>query len=201
MQQREMSEMLNNEFHAATESAGLRRGGDFIGQSVPHVKRLLKAGTPRHEILTSLATAGEVLAGPGAVVSILVIDKDGLLRNGASPNLPADYLAAIDRLKPNPNLGTCASAAATGCVVLTPDFRADDKWEELRHLPMALGFMGAWSRPIKSPEGVVLGTFGTYYREPRLPTAAEQNGVELLANGADLFLKYFLTRRGRGGAV
>ena len=149
----------------------------------------MEAGTPRREILTSLATAGEVLAGPGAAVSILVIDKDGLLRNGASPNLPADYLAAIDRLKPHPDLGTCASAAATGCVVMTPDFRADNKWAELRHLPMALGFIGAWSRPIKSEEGTVLGTFGTYYREARLPTTAEQNGVELLANVAALVLE------------
>ena len=28
---------------------------------------------------------------------------------------------------------------------LTPDFSADDKWAELRHLPMSLGYVGAWS--------------------------------------------------------
>ena len=73
-------------------------------------------------------------AGGGAVTSILVLDKDGLLRNGASPNLPADYLKAIDRRRPSPLLGTCAAAAATGRVVITPDFFADDNWAELRHL-------------------------------------------------------------------
>jgi hypothetical protein len=51
-------------------------------------------------LLSKLASAGEKLAGPGAVVSILLIDEHGLLRNGATPNLPADYLHAIDRLKP-----------------------------------------------------------------------------------------------------
>jgi hypothetical protein len=157
---------------------------ESIGLLVEKVKHLLESGTSRHEILTYLATAGEVLAGPGTAVSILVIDQDGLLRNGASPNLPADYLMAIDRLKPNPDLGTCASAAATGSVVLTPDFRADDKWAELRHLPLALGFIGAWSMPIKSTEGEVLGTFGTYFREARLPSAQERSGVEALANAA-----------------
>jgi hypothetical protein len=36
-----------------------------------------------------------------AVCSVLLLDDEGLLRNGASPGLPADYLAAIDRLKPD----------------------------------------------------------------------------------------------------
>jgi hypothetical protein len=155
--------------------------GDIVGRATQRVEAMLEAGVTRCEALTHLATAGEVLAGPDSAVSILVLDQDGLLRDGASPNLPADYLAAIDRLKPNPNLGTCAAAAATGCVVLTPDFQADEKWAELRHLPLALGFVGAWSHPIKSSAGAVLGTFGTYFRSRRLPTPAERAGVERLA--------------------
>jgi GAF domain-containing protein len=149
---------------------------------------MLNARVPRHEILTCLAQAGEELAGPGAVTSILVLDEDGLLRNGASPNLPANYLAAIDRLKPDANVGTCAAAAATGSIVVTPDFLADDKWAELRHLPCSLGFVGAWSMPIKSPEGTVLGTFGTYFRDRRSPRPEERRGVELLATAAALVL-------------
>jgi GAF domain-containing protein len=138
--------------------------------------------------LARLVAAGEISAGPGAVVSILVLDEDGLLRNGSSPNLPADYLKAIDRLKPNPDLGTCAAAAATGAVVITPDFRADDKWAELRHLPLALGFAGAWSMPIKSRDGRVLGTFGTYFRESRVPSQEELQLVERLAAEAALLI-------------
>lgn len=149
---------------------------------------MLDAGVSKREILTLLATAGEVLAGEGAVTSILVLDDDGLLRNGASPNLPTDYLAAIDRLKPNPGVGTCAAAAATGAVVITPSFVADDKWAELRHLPAALGFVGAWSMPIKNSAGKVLGTFGTYFRQSRPPTTEERKGIELLASAAALAL-------------
>jgi len=108
----------------------------------------------------------------------------GLLRNSASPNLPGDYLKAIDRLRPNPNVGTCAAAAATGCVVITPDFHADEKWAELRHLPLALGFVSAWSMPIKSSNGYVLGTFGTYFRESRQPTKNELEAVQRLAVAA-----------------
>jgi len=126
----------------------------------------------------------EALARDNVVASILLLDRDGLLRNGASPNLPADYLDAIDRLKPDPDLGTCAAAAATGEVVETPSFYDDRRWAELRHLPLALGFLGAWSQPIKAADGRVLGTFGTYFREHRRPTAAEREAVALLAEAA-----------------
>ena len=162
--------------------------GGAVEHAAAQVRQMLNAGTPRCEILTRLAAAGEALAGPGSTVSILVLDEEGLLRNGASPNLPSDYLHAIDRLKPDAGVGTCAAAAATGAVVITPDFYADDKWAELRHLPHSLGFVGAWSMPIKSPEGTVLGTFGTYFRDRRSPTPEERRGVELLAAAAALVL-------------
>lgn len=160
----------------------------FIDGVTDHVHSMLADGKSQREILTHLATVGEALAGPQATVSILVLDEHGLLRNGASPNLPSDYLDAIDRLKPDATIGTCAAAAATGCAVITPDFRADDKWAELRHLPLALGYVGAWSMPIKSNDGPVLGTFGTYYRQRRTPTTEEQSGVERLAAAAALVL-------------
>jgi hypothetical protein len=148
------------------------------------VEELLDSGVSRRELLTRLAAAGELVAGSGAVVSILVLDEEGLLRNGASPNLPADYLTAIDGLKPDPGVGTCAAAAATGTVVITSDFCADEKWAELRHLPLALGFVGAWSMPIKAPDGRVLGTFGTYFRDRRCPSPDEERKVAHLATTA-----------------
>jgi GAF domain-containing protein len=118
----------------------------------------------------------------------LVLDEEGLLRNGASPNLPADYLAAIDKIKPDPNLGTCAAAAATGEVVITPDFSEDTKWAELKHLPMALGYIGAWSVPIKAGDSKVLGTFGIYFRERRFPSLEERKGMSILVHAAAIAL-------------
>jgi len=138
----------------------------------------------KEEILAFLASAAEKAAGPDAAVSILLLDKFGLLRNGASPQLPSDYLQAIDGLKPDANVGTCAAAAATGKVVFTPSFYADNKWSELRHLPTSLGFVGAWSMPIKTNENKVLGTFGTYFRNQRKPSDEEIKGTELLASAA-----------------
>jgi GAF domain-containing protein len=146
--------------------------------------KMLEDGSSKEDILSYLTTAAETGSGIDAVASILLLDDEGLLRNGSSPKLPADYLKAIDGLRPHPNVGTCASAAATGSIVLTPDFHADDKWAELKHLPLALGFVGAWSMPIKTADGKVLGTFGTYFRNKRKPTPVEMKGIELLASAA-----------------
>jgi hypothetical protein len=176
--------MEQHELSSVPLAGAAESNDEFVEQSYERVQEMLKAGMPWREILACLATAGEDLAGSGASVSILILDENGLLRNGASPNLPHDYLQAIDRLKPDPKVGTCAAAAATGISVMTPDFCADDKWAELRHLPLALGFVGAWSMPIKSPEGKVLGTFGTYFRDRRSPTPKERRGVEFLAKAA-----------------
>ena len=155
---------------------------DPVTEACARAQRMLEDNAPRDAILNCLVAAAETVSGPRTAVSVLVLDNDGLLRNGASPNLPPDYLDAIDGLKPNAVVGTCAAAAATGAVVVTPSFLADGKWTELRHLPLAIGFVGAWSMPIKSTsDGRVLGTFGTYFRDERLPTGPEMAAVRALA--------------------
>jgi GAF domain-containing protein len=148
-------------------------------------ERLAEAGAPLREVLAQLTSAIEAV-GTDCVASILLLDREGLLRNGASPNLPADYLDAIDRLRPDADVGTCAAAAATGEVVLTPSFYDDRRWAELRHLPLALGFVAAWSMPIKAAEGRVMGTFGTYFRQQRLPTEGERQAVAQLSATASM---------------
>ena len=179
---------MSSTFELNTVGAGKHsRGIESLAHDA-HERALgmLARGDSRMAVLNHLVGAAEAIAGPGCVSSILVLDQEGLLRNGASPNLPSDYLDAIDRLKPSPNLGTCAAAAATGEPVFTPDFCADAKWAELKHLPLALGFTGAWSMPIKTAEGEILGTLGTYYREKRQPGKAEFEAVRVLAAAAAL---------------
>jgi signal transduction histidine kinase len=166
-----------------------QRAAERVATLLAAQKRALEMmlrADPLTDILAHLATIVEDLSGGRTVASILLLDKEGGLRNGASPNLPAHYLAAIDGIKADPGVGTCAAAAATGNVVLTPDFCADPRWKGLSHLPVALGFAGAWSMPIKARDGRVLGTFGTYFRERREPTAQERRTVEILAQTAAL---------------
>jgi len=159
---------------------------DAVHAAHDRALRMVEEDASLRDILWHLANTVEEVSQGRTVASILLLDDEGLLRNGASPSLPADYLAAIDRLKPDANLGTCAAAAATGETVFTPSFYDDCRWAELRHLPLALGFLGAWSMPIKAADGRVLGTFGTYFREHRWPTPQELEAVTLLVSAAAL---------------
>ena len=162
---------------------------DLIGQPRVYIENLRNSGLGMSEILASLTAIAESLSGPGTTASILLLNEEGLLRNGASPNLPDDYLRAIDRLKPQADLGTSASAAATGEVVITSSFYDDSKWAELRHLPLSLGYVAAWSMPIKDARGVVIGTFGAYFRVSRGPSLDERDGMKLLVEAAAAALR------------
>lgn len=137
------------------------------------MEQMFCEGKHYKQILYYLATVAEQVSGTESAASILVLDNNNQLRDGGSPRLPADYLKAIDGLRPAPQLGTCCHAAATGEIVFTPDFLTDEKWAELKHLPRSIGYAGAWSVPIKDNNGKVLGTFGTYFRERRTPSPTE----------------------------
>src|SRR6476659_9608924 len=97
----------------------------FYTDSFENALKMHSDGIEQKDVLNFLVMAAEKAAGTDTTSSILLLDEEGLLRNGASPKLPADYIKAIDGLKPDPNVGTCAAAAATGNSVMTPSFLAD----------------------------------------------------------------------------
>ena len=160
-----------------------------------HSLEMLVSGSPLDEVLTYLARVVERQSEGRAVASILLLDERGHLHNGASPGLPENYVNAIDGIKADPEVGTCAAAAARGAVVVTPDIAADPKWRGLKQLPLGLGFRAAWSMPIFARDGRVLGTFGTYFRERREPEPLERQVVEVLARTAALAIERGLAER------
>jgi signal transduction histidine kinase/ActR/RegA family two-component response regulator len=98
-------------------------------------------------------------------------------------------VAAIDGLKAEPHIGTCSAAASTCRVVVTPDIENDPGWAAIKHLPLGLGLRAAWSQPILSRDGRVLGTFGSYFRTCRMPSQAERDAVEILSRTAAIAIE------------
>lgn len=150
---------------------------------------LVVTGAPLTAVLDHLVRTVEAQSGGTTVAAIMLLDEERRLRNASAPGLPADYLAAIDGLPADPGVGTCCAAAARREVVVTPAFDADPGWNGISHLPMAIGFAGAWSMPIVGRTGCVLGTFGTYFRERREPTARELAVVDVLARTAAIAIE------------
>lgn len=175
-------------------AADRRRTEDLLDAQKQSLEMVV-SGAPLTDVLTYLTRVVEEQAAGQAVASVLLLDEQGSLRNGASPSLPDDYVKAIDGLRPDANVGTCSAAAALGTTIITPNIAADPKWRNLKHLPLGLGFRAAWSVPILARDGRVLGTFGTYFRECREPQKLERQAVEILARTAALAIERKLTEQ------
>jgi diguanylate cyclase (GGDEF)-like protein/PAS domain S-box-containing protein len=115
---------------------------------------------------------------PGVTCSVLLLDEEGKhLRHGAAPSLPESFCRAIDGAAIGPHAGSCGTAAHTGRDTLVADITVDPRWDDYRALALAHGFRACWSIPIRSTKGVVLGSFGNYYRQVCTPSEAELQAI------------------------
>ena len=155
----------------------------FAGQN--RALQLLISGSPLNEVFDALVRTLEADLDGQVVGAILILDVDGKrLCHGAAPSLPNSYNRAVDGIEIGPDIGTCCAAASRNEVVITVDIESDPNWAKLKALPLGLGLRAAWSMPVRSSDGLVLGTFGTYFRECRRPTALELEIVGVLAKTA-----------------
>ena len=143
------------------------------GDAVLDVLKMMLLGAPLNEVLTSITRLMEAHS-KGTLCSILLVDEDRLhLRYGVAENLPQTYRAAIDGICIGPNVGSCGAAAYLRQPVFVADILSDPKWVKFKDSAVAAGLRAAWSSPILSHDGKVLGTFGMYYREVRNPGTDE----------------------------
>jgi PAS domain S-box-containing protein len=155
-------------------------------------KRLLEmiaSGESGAVVLDALCRLFEELVDE-SVSSILLLDPARcLLRHGAAPNLPTNYTRAIDGLAIGPSAGSCGTAAYRREPVIVSDIATDPLWADYRDLALSHGLRACWSTPILAPDGRALGTFATYYREPRSPTQHERNIIDQISSLASIAIE------------
>ncbi|KAG0780288.1 hypothetical protein G6F22_010168 [Rhizopus arrhizus] len=120
------------------------------------------------EVMNMVCREVERLA-PEVAATVLRVDDTGHLRPLAAPSMPPAYSDALDGVKIGPQAGACGTSAFLGRPVIVPDIATDPLWDDYRHLPLPDDIKACWSSPIKSSDGRVIGTFGFYFRERRLP--------------------------------
>ena len=181
--------------HAVSPALPVNYSMVLIGQE--RALELVQSGAPLVTIFTVLVQTLERTFEQRAIGSLMVIDASGRrLRHGAAPSLPAIYNRVVDGIEIG-DYGTCCAAAHRNEVVVTTDIENDPGWAKLKDYPLAIRLRAAWSCPIRSADGRVLGTLGTYFRECRCPTEAEQEVVRMLARTAGLAIEH---RAGSGMA-
>jgi formate hydrogenlyase transcriptional activator len=143
------------------------------GDAVLDALKMMLLGAPLNEVLTTITRLIEAHS-EGMLCSIFLVDEDGLhLRYGVAENLPQTYRAATDGICIGPNVGSCGAAAYLRQPVFVADILSDPKWMKFKDSAVAAGLRAAWSSPILSHDGKVLGTFDMYYREVRHPGTDE----------------------------
>lgn len=137
-------------------------------------------GDPLSQVLEDLLLAVEAEAGQSMRTSVLFVSEDTKhLHHGAAPSLPEGYNAAIDGIKIGEGVGSCGTAASRRTPVYATDIATDPLWVDFRDLARQHGLRACWSSPILAIDGTLLGTFATYYDEPRRP---EPDDIEVIAS-------------------
>src|SRR6266850_3191720 len=142
-------------------------------EAVLDALKMMLIGASLNEVLKSITRLIEAHS-EGMLCSIFLLDEDGLhLRYGAAANLPQAYQAATDGVCIGPNVGSCGAAAYLRQPVFISDMLSHPNWANFRSVVLQSGLRAAWSTPIMSHDGKVLGTFCMYYREVRHPSPGE----------------------------
>ena len=140
--------------------------------------KMILLGAPLNEVLTTITRLIEAHS-TGILCSIFLLDEDGLhLRYGVAGSLPEAYRAAVDGISIGPNVGSCGTAAYLRQPVFVSDIASDPRWAKFRHFALQNGLRSAWSTPIMSRDGELLGTFCIYYHEVRDPGPADIKLIE-----------------------
>ena len=135
---------------------------------------MMANGASLSEVLNDLCASIDAHAPPVASM-VCLMEPDGKeLVPGAGPHIPAALTAAITPWPIGPNRGSCGTAAFTKQRVIIPDISDDPRWPDgARDLALNHGFCAAWSEPLISKDGEVLGTFCFSYAEPRIPNSRD----------------------------
>jgi two-component system, cell cycle sensor histidine kinase and response regulator CckA len=157
------------------------------GQS--RILEMIATSAPIEDIFVSLIYLIESQS-EGMLCSILLLDEAGKrLRHGAAPSLPEAYIRAVDGVAIGPQVGSCGTAAFLGEPVIVTDILSDPRWHEYRDLAVKFGLRACWSSPIISHQGLVLGAFAMYYREPRNPVPHETQLIAIATHLAGIAIE------------
>nr|WP_067286221.1 EAL domain-containing protein [Marinobacterium profundum] len=122
-------------------------------------------------------------AYPWLLCSVMLLDKDHLLRSTAAPSLPDYFREISDGLSAAEGVGACGTAAATGKRVLVEDAQQHPYFSAFVEVVARANIVACWSEPVFDSQGGILGTFCLYSPEAGAPTPAQ---IKLLEQAARL---------------
>ena len=131
-----------------------------------------------------------------AVCSVLLLSEGDMLTFAAGPSLE-EFYRELGPVPVGDGVGSCGTAAHTGRSVICEDVRVDPGWADYVALADAHQVRSAWSIPVKSSGGSVIGTFALYHSTPRRPSEEELSLVEVSSSLAAVAIERDVAQRQR----
>ncbi|RCV85710.1 EAL domain-containing protein [Vreelandella rituensis] len=144
-----------------------------------------------HELIAQQAPLGQTLNGiarwieimlPDAIVAFMRFNPvQQSLSLYPSQRFSERYQNLLQDVPIGPNAASFGCAAYQRQLVVTEDIRTDARWLAFRDAAEIEGLRACWSSPVMTATGDLLGTFGTYYRKPRIPDETSQRRLRQAA--------------------
>src|SRR5580692_1510516 len=156
------------------------------------VLEMTAKGNALDSILEALCRVVEQTTS-GCCCSVMLIDPHGSkIQQSVAPSLPSDYNNRFAGIPVDREGGPCTEAARRKTQVIVSDVASDTRWSTYgwRAAALAHGLKACWSTTILAPNGLVLGTFAIYWREPRTPTECDQKIIEQITHLAAVAIEH-----------
>ncbi|HEV2207389.1 MAG TPA: PAS domain S-box protein [Verrucomicrobiae bacterium] len=147
-------------------------------------------GLPLSEMLVAVVRAMERQSPVNMVTAIHLLNKEGThFTDCIAPGLPEAYCRATQGMAIASQAGPCCLAVLSNQPVSIHDIGTDPGSTVFANFAAPLGIRAAWSTPIVSSGGKVIGTLANYYRQPRTRDARDQRVVDILTRTVALAIE------------
>jgi PAS domain S-box-containing protein len=166
-----------------------RRRAESVASGQSRLLERIAAGGELSEVLEGIVRFAEEHAG--GAVTLMTLEQGGdQLRLASAPSLSPAVAEAVRVAPVGPAHGSCGTAAFRRALVIARDIATDPLWDNPGREPVLVaGYRACWSVPVLSTSGAVLGTFASYLRDPRDPSAEEQGVIGIASHLAGIAIE------------
>jgi diguanylate cyclase (GGDEF)-like protein/PAS domain S-box-containing protein len=166
-----------------------RKRADAIATGERRVFEKIAANAPLTSALGSICELIErVMAGSSCAINLLDHERQALTF-GVAPNLPREFVAAMDSAPVGIRYGSCAAAVYLARQITVADIETDAFWEFRREAARHAALRAAWSTPIVASDGRVVGTLAVYRGHPGVPSARDHELMSRMAQIAGIAIE------------
>ena len=166
-----------------------RKRADAIASAERRVFEKIAANAALPAVLEAICGLIE-RAMPESCCAVNLLERDKqVLSFGVAPNLPREFVQAMDYAPIGIRYGSCSAAVYLQRLVTVADIESDALWEFRREAARTAGFRAAWSTPIVASDGQVVGTFAVYRGQPGVPSSRDHELMTRMAQIAGIAIE------------